>query len=573
MEKKQLVKNLSEIAELLEIRGDNPFRSRAFQNGARIIESLSEDIFTLVKNDELKNVKGIGKGLNQEIKEMLQEGKSTLLEELHAEIPEGVRQMLQVPGLGPKKVKTLWQDLELKNLGELEYACHENRLVELKGFGEKTQANVLKGIRLLKKNAGRFLLNLALAEAKTLVAFLESEKNISRCEIAGSLRRSCETIGDIDILVSLKKYSREASQKISQKFVHYKEVEETLLSGETKTSVRLKSGIQVDLRIVDERSFPFAWLYFTGNKDHNTVLRKLAKEKGFKLNEYGLFHGEKSLDCQNEEEIYRALELHYIPPELRENLGEIEFALKQSIPYLVDQKDLQGVFHVHSTWSDGNASILQMGQAAEKLGFQYLGLSDHSQSAFYAGGLKPEELALQRKEIIKANEKLHHLTILQGIESDILSDGSLDYSDAQLKNLDFVIGSLHSGFKMAKEKMMARLLKAIQNKRTKMIGHISTRLLLARDGIDIDYEKIFTAAAEHQVVIEINANPHRFDLDWRYLKKAKLMGVKFAINPDAHSPEGLEHTFLGVGIARKGWLQKEDILNTKSLDEIREMWS
>ncbi|MDX1386037.1 MAG: PHP domain-containing protein, partial [bacterium] len=335
------------------------------------------------------------------------------------------------------------------------------------------------------------------------------------------------------------------------------------------TSIRLKCGIQVDLRVVNDREFPFALLYFTGSKEHNTVLRQIAKKKGLKLNEYGLFKGKKNLPAKTETDIYQTLGLHYIPPELRENRGEFEFAKKKKYPPLLQEKDIKGIFHAHTTWSDGADSVLAMGKAAEKLGFEYLGLSDHSQSAFYAGGLKPKELKDQSKEIQQANKKLKKCVIFQGTESDILTTGSLDYKPAELINLDFVIASLHSGFKMEKKKMTNRVIKAIQNPYTRFIGHISTRLLLAREGVSLDYSKIFAAAAKYGVVLEINANPHRFDLDWRYLAQAKEVGVKFSINPDAHNTEGLKDTFYGVGIARKGGLRPEDVVNTMKLAEIR----
>jgi DNA polymerase (family 10) len=356
-------------------------------------------------------------------------------------------------------------------------------------------------------------------------------------------------------------------------FCSYPKVEKILAQGETKSSVRLDTGIQVDLRVVSDQEFPFALLYFTGSKEHNTALRQIAKTRGLKLNEYGLFKGTKSLPCKGEADIYQALSLNFIPPELRENQGEIAFAAKKKYPKLIEAGDLKGTFHAHSTWSDGTASVLEMGRAAEKLGFEYLGLSDHSQSAFYAGGLKPADLSEQAEEIENANKELKKCVILQGTESDILPDGSLDYSEAVLKKLQFVIASLHSGFKMDRPKMTKRFLKAIENPHTRFIGHISTRLLMARDGVDLDYPAIFAAAAKHGVVIEINCHPHRLDLDWRYLAQAKEAGVKFAINPDAHSTAGLADVRFGIGIARKGGLTAEDVINTRSLNEIKDFCS
>jgi len=566
MEKKAILATLEKIGDILEIKGENPFRCRAFHNAARILEGQSQDIKDLVDSGELQKIKGIGQGLSDEITAMVKTGQSPHLKELKRSVPDGVLEMLEVPGLGPKKVKVLFEDLNLRNLGELEYACKENRLLDLKGFGEKTQENVLKGIELLRKSAGRFLFNEAYVEAQQLLEWVSKQKEVLKCEIAGSLRRHKETIGDIDILATVGG----SPSELMKKFVKNRQVEDVIASGETKTSVRLKSAIQVDLRVVQPKEFPFALMYFTGSKEHNTVLRGIAKNKGLKLNEYGLFKGKKSLVCKGEAEVYKALGLHYIPPEARENFGEIEFAKKNKFPRLLETGDLQGVFHVHSTWSDGSASVLDMGREAQGLGFKYMGLSDHSQTAFYAGGLKPKDIAQQAKEVEAANKKLKKLTILQGTESDILSDGSLDYKEAILKKLAFVIASIHSGFKMEKAKMTQRILKAIKNPHTRFVGHISGRLLLARDSFDLDYDAIFEAAAKYKVAIEINANPHRFDLDWRYLRRAKEAGVKFSINPDAHSLKGLADTFYGVGIARKGWLTKEDIVNTLPLNEVRD---
>lgn len=561
----EVAAHLEEIAELMEIRGDNPFRCRAFHNGARIVEGLN-DLEERVKNQSLTELKGIGEGLAEEITQLVKKGRSPLQKELLQEIPEGILQILKIPGLGPKKIKVLLEDLQITNLGELEYACKENRLVDLKGFGDKTQENVLKGIGLLKRSAGRYLYDQAWETAEALKTFLKQQQGVRQIEIAGSLRRHKDTIGDIDLLVS----SQGKSATIMKAFREHPDVEDVLVSGETKTSVRLKNGIQVDLRVVTDKEFPFALVYFTGSKEHNTQLRQIAKTKGLKLNEYGLFKGKKSLACKDEVEVYRALDLHWIPPELRENHGEIAAAKKKKFPPLIQEKDLRGVFHTHTTWSDGSASILEMATAAKKLGFEYMGLSDHSQTAFYAGGLKPAEIAKQAKEVEQANRKLKGLEILHGTESDILTDGSLDYTASILKKFDFVIASIHAGFKLDRKKMTERMLKAIGNPFTCFIGHISGRLLLAREGYDLDYAKVFTAAAKHQVVIEINANPHRFDLDWHFLGQAREAGVKFSINPDAHSTKGLRDTFYGVGIARKGGLRAEDVLNTLPLRGVKD---
>lgn len=568
MDKREIIAALEEIGELLEIQGENPFKVRAYQNAARILEGLPQDPADLVASGEIQNIKGIGSGLSEKITEMVKQGKSSYLLELRRSIPPGVLELLKVPGLGPKKAKVLYEELDLHNLGELEYACKENRLLDLKGFGAKTQENILKGIEMLKKTSGRFLFDVAWRQATELLAFVEKDPKVIRAAIAGSLRRCKETIGDIDILASLKG----DAAPLMKKFVANPQVEDVLAQGETKSSIRLKSGIQVDFRVVEDKEFPFALLYFTGSKEHNTALRGIAKDMGLKLNEYGLFRGEKPLPCKDEAEIYKALGLHYIPPEAREGLGEIEFAAKRAFPRLIEAEDLRGVFHVHSEWSDGGATIYDMAKEAERLGFEYMGLSDHSQTAAYAGGLKAADLKAQAKEIAAAQKKLKKLKILQGTESDILADGGLDYPAKTLDELDFVIASVHMRFKMEKKDMTKRLVKAISDKHTRILGHISGRLLLAREPYSFDAEAVFEAAAKHKVAIEINANPHRLDLDWRFLQQAKAAGVKFSINPDAHSLNGLSDTFFGVGIARKGWLTKEDVINTKSLAEINEYW-
>ncbi len=568
MDKREIIAALEEIGELLEIQGENPFKVRAYQNASRILEGLPQDPADLVASGEIQNIKGIGSGLSEKIAEMVKKGKSSYLLELRRSIPPGVLELLKVPGLGPKKAKVLYEELDLHNLGELEYACKENRLLDLKGFGAKTQENILKGIEMLKKTSGRFLFDVAWRQATALLAFVERDPKVIRAAIAGSLRRCKETIGDIDILASLK---GDASP-LMKKFVANPQVEDVLAQGETKSSVRLKSGIQVDFRVVEDKEFPFALLYFTGSKEHNTALRGIAKDMGLKLNEYGLFRGEKPLPCKDEAEIYKALGLHYIPPEAREGLGEIEFAAKRAFPRLIEAEDLRGVFHVHSEWSDGGATIYDMAKEAERLGFEYMGLSDHSQTAAYAGGLKAADLKAQAKEIAAAQKKLKKLKILQGTESDILADGGLDYPAKTLDELDFVIASVHIRFKMEKKEMTKRLVKAISDRHTRILGHISGRLLLAREPYSFDAEAVFEAAAKHKVAIEINANPHRLDLDWRFLQQAKAAGVKFSINPDAHSLNGLSDTFFGVGIARKGWLTKEDVINTQSLAEIKEYW-
>ncbi len=570
MDKHQIGQALEEIGTLLELKGDNPFKIRAYHNAARVLEGLSEDLAKLVREERLQELPGIGVDLSDKITELFNTGHLKYLDKLKKEFPPGLPDILKIPGLGPKKVKALYEKLGIHSVGELEYACKENRLLDLSGFGAKTQENILKGIAYSKKNQGSYLYDVAFEAAQQIHTLLKKFPGILKSDVAGSVRRCKEVVHDVDIVASVKKGSEANMMK---RFCGLAIDKEIIAQGDTKSSIRIENGMQVDLRIVSEKEYPYALLHFTGSKEHNTLLRGIAKNKGLKLNEYGLFKGEKLINCKSETEIYKALGMEFIPPELREAYGEIEFAEKNKLPDLIQPSDLQGIFHVHSNWSDGSAEIETMSKEAIRLGFKYMGLSDHSQSAKYAGGLSAPELKKQWAEIDSLNKKLKDFKILKGIESDILADGSLDYPEEILKKFDFVIASVHSSFKMSEVEMTKRLIKALQNPYTTMLGHMSGRLLLARESYALNYEKIFQTAAKYKKMIEINANPHRLDLDWRLIKHAKDCGVKFCINPDAHSPEGLKDTFWGVGIARKGWLSKNDVFNTESLSKVEKLLS
>jgi len=563
MDKKEIANILNDIGLLLELKGENPFKSRAYYNAARTIELLEEDIETLVKEDRLKEIKGIGEAINKKITELVLTGKMEYYENLKASIPEGLVEMLKIPGLGPKKIKIIYEKLNITTIRELEYACIENRLVDLPGFGEKTQKKIWEGIQFVKQFSGQHLFAEVYTEALKLKEYLDMTKTALVTEIAGSLRRKKEIVKDIDILASASD-----SSKVMEAFVNYQDVREVIAKGDTKTSVTLKSGINTDLRVVTEKEFPYALHHFTGSKEHNTAMRHRAKQMGIKMNEYGLFKGDKLIECKSEEEIFNKLGLLYIPPELRENMGEIEAAEKGELPKLIEEKDIKGVFHVHTTYSDGANTLVEMVEAARKLGYKYIGITDHSKSAFYAGGLKEEDLVRQWEEIEELNKKYNDIVIFKGIESDILPDGSLDYGEEILKQFEFVIASIHSHFRMSKEDMTKRMIKAIENKYTTIIGHVTGRLLLARDSYEIDIYEVIEAAAHYGKIIEINANPYRLDLDWRYVKHAKEKGVKLAICPDAHSIEGLNDVKYGVGIARKGWLEAKDVINTYEVHEI-----
>jgi len=564
MDKKLVAQMLEEVGHFLELKGENPFKVRAYYNAARTIDGFVEDLNQLVKEERLCEIPSIGKGLEEKIVEIVKTGQLTYLLELRKGFPPGLPALLCIPGLGCKKVKVLYDRLNISSIGELEYACKENRLLEIPGFGAKSQENILKGIEYTRKNQGSYLFDKAFENSQALLKEVKKMPGILRAEVAGSVRRCKEIIHDIDIVAS----AESGVEKIMDRFTRLPGVEEVIAKGETKSSVRLSSGIQVDLRVVGDREYPYALLYFTGSKEHNTMLRGIAKDKGLKLNEYGLFRGEKAVPCKDEAGIYKALGMEYIPPELREGGEEITVAEEDRIPTLVKEDDLQGIFHVHSTWSDGTADIETMARAAQKMGYKYMGLSDHSQTAMYAGGLSVANVKKQQVEIDALNRKLKGFRIFKGIESDILADGSLDYPEKVLEKFDFVIASIHSGFKMDEEQMTKRLVKALENPHTTMLGHMTGRLLLARDGYRLKMDRIIETAARYKKVIEINSNPQRFDMDWRYLRKAAEKGVRFSINPDAHSPEGLRDTSYGVGIARKGWLTKKDVVNTMALGEM-----
>ncbi len=565
LEKKQIADILREMAVLMELKGDNPFKVRAYENASRIIEGLSEDLEVLVQSGELVKIKGIGSGIAEKIQLLLETGRLPEYEALKKAIPQGLIEMLKIQGMGPKKIKAVWERLGITSVGELEYACRENRLVDLPGFGRKTQEKILQGIEMRKKFKARHLISEALVEAERLYEAVKAFPGVIRGQIAGSLRRWKETIKDIDILVSARDEDR---LPIMNRFTSLPGVETVTAKGETKSSVVLQSGINADLRIVSDAQFPYALHHFTGSKAHNIAMREYAGSLGLKMNEYGLFRGRENIHCRDEADIFQALGMDFIPPELREHFGEIEAALNHQIPRLVEISDLRGMIHVHSHYSDGVNSIEDLARACQALGYEYLVLCDHSKATYYANGLDEERVAQQHAEIDALNARLDGFRILKGTECDILPDGSLDYSDDVLARFDVVIVSIHSRFNMTEEEATRRIIRAMENPYVTILGHPTGRLLLGRDGYPVDLVRVIDAAADLGVAIELNANPHRLDLDWRYCKYAREKGVKIAIGPDAHRLEGLADMRYGVGIARKGWLRKEDVLNTVSADEL-----
>ncbi len=564
MQQKSIIRILEDIAMLLEIKGDNPFKTRAYYNAAKTLSGIT-NLDELIKEKKLKEIKGIGEALSKKIEEYSEAGKMVYFEELTKEVPGSLLELMEIPNLGPKKIKVLYDVLGITNIGELEYACKENRLVHLTGFGEKSQEKVLKGIEFLKRHKGEFLFGDIYPEAEGIRMQLSSLIPPQLIEVCGSIRRRKEIVRDMDILIASDNH-----EKVTSFFVSMPEVDEVLVTGETKTSVRMRSGIVADLRVVSREEFPYALMYFTGSKEHNVRLRGIAKRKGWRLNEYGLFDGDSLVKCIDEEEIYRALDLPYILPELREDSGEIESAEQGTLPLLIRLEDIQGTFHVHTDFSDGVDSLERVVQAAKKLGFSYVGISDHSKTAYYAGGLKPDAVLRQWEMIDRINENSSSFHIFKGIESDILPDGSLDYDDSILEGFDFVIASIHSSFTMKKDAMEKRILKAMENPYTTMLGHPTGRLLLSRDGYQVDMMNIIDGAARNHVILELNASPYRLDIDWRYMKYARAKGVMISINPDAHAVAGLGDVFYGVNIARKGWQESKDVLNTKGVNDIKD---
>jgi len=568
MDKKQVAAILEEIATLLEFKGENPFKTRAYNNAARALDGLTEDLAELVASHRLREIKGIGEAISEKITELVTTGRLKYYDDLRADFPAGLLDLLRIPGLGSKKAKKLFDALKITSIEALEKACQEDRLIDLEGFGKKSQEKFLEGIRQVREFSSRHLFHHTLEVATPLFEVVRRHPKVIRAELAGSLRRCKETIKDIDIVASCKDADRPA---IMEAFTKFPGVRNIIAKGETKSSVLLEKGIPADLRLLSDEEYPYLLHHSTGSAEHNVAMRSHALKRGIKMSDYGLFKGNKLIRCKDEAEIFAALGMSYVPPEMRENMGEIEAALNDEIPELIEKKDLRGVLHCHSTHSDGANSLREMAEATKKLGFEYLGICDHSMSVAYARGLSPERVKAQQKEIDKLNAEMKNFRIFKGTECDILPDGKLDYPEKILESFDFVVASIHSSMNMTEEKATNRLIKAMEHPAVRIIGHPTGRLLLGREGYPINHRKVIDAAAAHGVCIEINASPHRFDLDWRYCKYARDKGVLISINPDAHSIDGLADTFYGVGIARKGWLRRQDVLNKKSTKEI-EKW-
>jgi DNA polymerase (family 10) len=578
MNKNDIADVLNEIGTLLELKGENPFKVRAYQSGARVLEGIEDaELATLIREKRLESVKGLGEALAQKISELHTTGRLKFYEQLKASIAPGLVEMLQIPGLGAKKVRALHEKLGLDSIAALAAACADGWVAELAGFGEKSQEKILTGIKNREAYGKRHLWWDAWLLAEPILAGLRALPQVVRAESAGSLRRGLETIGDLDFLVAASEVA-----PVVEWFTRMPEVQEVTAQGETKASVRFASGLQADLRLVPEDQFVFALHHFTGSKDHNVQMRQRALARGLSLSEWGLVPAEgegtakekaekrkSGKPVKTEADIFTALGLHFIPPELREGLGEIEAAEAGELPRLVELGDLRGAFHNHTTASDGRNTLAEMVGAAEALGWEYLGIADHSKSSFQADGLNEAKLLKQVEEIRALNASKRFKThVFAGTECDILPDGRLDFEPSILKQLDYAVVSVHSAFTQDEATMTARILRAIEQPHVTMLGHLTGRLLLRREGYAVNTGKIIDAAIAHGVIIELNANPQRLDMDWRHWRRAAERGLLCSINPDAHDTVGLEFVRAGVNAARKGWLTAKQVLNTRPLAEV-----
>ncbi len=572
MDKHTIAHILDEMGTLLNLEGENPFKVRAYHNAARALENLEENLERLVAEERLEEIPGIGSHMAEKIETLFRTGKLPAYTKLKKTIPAGVLKLLEVPGLGAKKVKLLREKLKIKTVQDLKKAAVRGKIATLSGFGAKTQKSILDNLAKIKTYAKRMLWWDAVPLVDTLLKAFSSLKAVKKVEIAGSFRRRLETIGDLDILVASSK-----AREVIDWFTQQPWVSKVTAKGPTKATVRLKQGLQADLRVISEAEFGYAFLYFTGSKEHNIRVRQLANAKGWSLSEYGLepldkAHKKTPLKKKNptEEDIYHFLGLEFIPPELREDRGEIEAARKGKLPHLIEEKDLTGAFHCHTTASDGHNTLEEMVAAAEKLHWKYIGISDHSQSSFQANGMNEEQLLKQIHQIQQLNRsKKFSPYIFSGLECDILTDGKLDFPDSLLKQLDFAIVSVHRSFRMEEKAMTKRLIKAIENPYATMLGHLTGRLLLKREPYALNAAKVIDACIANGKIMELNAHPMRLDMDWRLWIRAAEKGLKCCINPDAHSTTDLRYCAAGINSARKGWLQKENVFNTLPLAKVR----
>jgi DNA polymerase (family 10) len=575
MTKSEIATVLEEVAALLELKGENPFKIRAYTNAARSLETFGGNISNLQDEEGLSKIPGIGKSIAEKIRELAATGSLKYLEELRTEFPAAILELFSISGLGAKKIKALYEQLQVSSIEQLRQACETGRVAELSGFGETTQAKICKAIEERAKHSGYFQFGQIAGEAETMRSDLAGHPDALQVDVAGSYRRRKEIVHDLDLVVATKR-----PEAITKFFVAHPLVESVIAQGPTKSSVRLRSGIQCDLRVVSSAEYPFALAYFTGNKEHNIELRSRALERGWTLNEYRLAPLpvdpkakknrllKKIPKVRDEADLYRAVDLDFIAAELRENRGEFKAAEKHLLPKLIEQENLRGTFHSHTIASDGHNSLEEMAEAAQALGLEYLGTADHSRSSIQAHGIDEVQLRGQVAAIQELNKKFNGFRLFAGVECDILRDGSLDFPDEVLSQLDYVVASVHSVFNLSEADMTTRVIRAMENRFVTMLAHPTGRLLLKREPYQIDIPAILDAAARTGTWIELNAAPKRLDLDWRWWPLAKQKGVKCVINPDAHRTERLQDLWFGFGIARKGWLTKDDVVNCLPLGKI-----
>jgi DNA polymerase (family 10) len=564
MENKGIADVFTTIADILEIQGENPFRVRSYRNAARTIEDLSQSLESLMKTgQDLEEIPGIGKSIREKIEEMISTGKCHFLEELRLQVPPGLTELLRLEGLGPKKVKLLFEQLGVDSIDRLEKAAQAGRLRNVPGMGLKTEEKILQSIGKYRAGMGRFKLSVGFIYAQALLEYLKIVPGVKRLDPAGSFRRRKETIGDLDILAICTKGS-----PVMERFVQYGEVAEIISQGETKSSVRLQCGLQVDIRVLEEENYGAALHYFTGSKAHNVAIRERAKNLGLKISEYGVFRSrdDKRIGGAKEEEIFKAVGLSLIPPELREDGGEIQAAEQGRLPQLVELADIRGDLQMHTTATDGKNSIGEMAQKGKEMGYAYIAITDHSKAVRVAGGLDEKELARHLREIEKVNGRAAGFRLLKGVEVDILPDGSLDLRDDILKECDVVLASVHSRFAMEEKEMTRRIVQALKNPHVNILAHPTGRLILEREGYKVNLREVFQASLDYGVILEINAYPDRLDLRDADARMAKEMGAKLVISTDAHSVSQMELMKFGVFTARRGWIEAKDVINTLPLE-------
>jgi DNA polymerase (family 10) len=564
MKNQEVARVFNEIADILEIKGENPFRIRAYRRAAQNIDGLSKDVVELTE-DELKKIPGIGADLAGKIREYVETGSLKFYDDLKKEVPSGLVDLLTIPGLGPRTAKMLFEKLGVKDINELERYARGGRLSGLPGIKAKTEENILKGIEMLKRRTGRFPIGRVLPVAEGIIGSLMKDSPVKEISVAGSLRRWKETIKDIDILAVSDEPGR-----MMNAFTHLPQCKEVLMKGPTKSSMVTEEGIQVDLRVVDEDAFGSALAYFTGSKAHNIRLREMAVKKGLKINEYGVFDVKtgKRLGGKDEEDVYRLLSLPYIPPEMREDMGEVEVAMKGRLPDLIGHDNIRGDLHVHTRDSDGSHEIEEIVDAAKARGYKYIAITDHSKSLGIARGMTAEQVMEQNRRIRAINKRLRGIKVLSGIELDIRSDGSLDYPDEVLKELDIVVASIHSGFRQSKEQITKRLISAMRNQYVSIIAHPTGRVIGEREEYELDMDEFLKVAKETSTILEINAYPMRLDLKDIYIRRAKEMGISFSISTDTHIDYQLDFIKYGIGMARRGWLEKKDVINTYNYNKL-----